>query len=209
MASAAPSAHGTSTFRRPPATPSRTAGSAARARPAATKPRLTTTAREAVARQRLIWIGGVAAVVFLLLGLARTVSMWMVLAPLGILCLGAMGVGALRAILNEGLPSFPKTRRVHSLIVVLAAPLLFMIAIAIVPKTGQEQRQFDKFQRLEVQRQADKEHRLQAQVACQVYVSERLKAPSSADFSPSAAIVPRDEGGYLVRGGVECPRPRF
>ena len=150
-----------------------------------------------------------AAVVFLLLGLARTVSMWMVLAPLGILCLGAMGVGALRAILNEGLPSFPKTRRVHSLIVVLAAPLLFMIAIAIVPKTGQEQRQFDKFQRLEVQRQADKEHRLQAQVACQVYVSERLKAPSSADFSPSAAIVPRDEGGYLVRGGVECPRPRF
>lgn len=209
VASAALSAPGTSTFRRPPAPSSHPAGSAARARSAAapqptTQPRPTKTAREAVARQRLLWGGSVGALVLLLLGLARTVSMWMVLAPLGILCLGAMGVGALRAIQNEGLPSLPKTRRVHSLLVVLVAPLLFAIALAIVPKTAEEQRRFDEFQRQEAQRQAEHERRLQAHAACQVYVSERLKAPSSAEFSPSAAIVPRDEGGYLIRGIVDA-----
>lgn len=113
-------------------------------------------------------------------------------------------IRALRAIQNEGPPGFPRTRRVHSLLVVLVAPLLFAIAVAIVPKTSEEQRQFDEFQRQEAQRQAEQERRLQAHAACQVYVRERLKAPSSAEFSRSAAIAPREEGGYLIRGSVEA-----
>jgi hypothetical protein len=191
-----------STFRRPPAPPPHPAGSATKL---AAPLRLNTKSeREAVARQRFIWIGSVAAVVLLLLGLARTVSMWMVLAPLGILCLGAMVVGTLRAIQNEGLPSFPKTRRGHSLLVVFAAPLVFLIAFDLAPKTLEEQRHFDDMQRRAEQQRAEKDRRLHAHIACQTYVTERLKAPSSAEFSRSAEIVPRDEGGYLIRGSIEA-----
>lgn len=204
---AAPGSTRPSTFRRPPAAPSRTAGSAsppAGTATPATQPRLTKTAREAVARQRLLWGGSLAAVVLLLLGLARTVSMWMVLAPLGILCLGAMVVGALRGIQNKGLPSFPKTRRAHSLLVVLAAPFVFLVAFDLAPKTLEEQRHFDEMQRRAEQQRAEKDQRLHAHLACQTYVTERLKAPSSAEFSRSAEIVPRDEGGYLIRGSIEA-----
>ena len=202
-----PGAPAASTFRRPPVAPSRPAGSASPPpgpRPSATQSRLTKTAREALARQRLLWGGSLAAVVLLLLGLARTVSMWMVLAPFGILCLGAMVVGALRAIQSEGLPFFPRTRRVHSLLVVLAAPIVFLIAFDLAPKTIAEQRQFDEMQQRAEQQRAEKDQRLHAQIACQTYVAERLKAPSSAEFSRSTEIVPRDEGGYLVRGSVEA-----
>lgn len=202
-----PGAPAASTFRRPPAAPSRTVSSAsppAGPPPPATQPRLTKTAREAVARQRLLWGGSVAALVLLLLGLARTISMWMVLAPLGILCLGAMVVGALRAIQNEGLPSFPKTRRVHSLLVVLAAPLVFLTAFGLGPKTMEEQRQFDEMQQRAEQQRIEADRRRHAHLACQIYVTERLKAPSSAEFSRSAEIVPRDEGGYLIRGSIEA-----
>lgn len=204
---AAPDSTRPSTFRRPAATPSRAVGSgspAVGAATPATEPRQTKTARETVVRRRLLWGGSMAAAVLLLLGLARTVSMWMVLAPLGILCLGAMVIGALRAIQNEGLPSFPKTRRVHSLLMVLAAPLLFLTAFGLGPKTVEEQRQFDNLQQRAEQQRAETDRRLHAQVACQTYVSERLKAPSTAEFSRSIEIAPRDEGGYLVRGSVEA-----
>jgi len=195
-------ASGPSTFRRPSAPrPSMTAAASKPAAPVALNAKSDC---EAVTRQRLLWGGSLAAVVLLLLGLARSISMWMVLAPLGILCLGAMVVGALRAIQNEGLPSFPKTRRVHSLLVVLAAPLVFLTAFGLGPKTMEEQRQFNEMQQRAEQQRAEKDRRLHAQVACQTYVAERLKAPSSAEFLRSTEIVPRDEGGYLVRGSVEA-----
>jgi hypothetical protein len=162
-------------------------------------------------RRRLLWGGGALALVLVLLGLARTVSMWVVLAPLGVICLGAMGLNLLRALQNQGLPYLPKTRRVHSLLVVLATPFLFALAFAIVPKTYQEQQRLEQMQREdarlkaeEAQQAAEKERRGQAHSACQLYVLEHLQAPSSAAFSHAAAIVPSDDGGYLIRGSVDA-----
>jgi hypothetical protein len=155
-------------------------------------------------RRRLLWGGSALAVVMILLGLARTVSMWVVLAPLGVICLGVMGLNLLRALQNRGLPYLPKTRRVHSLLVVLVTPILFGLAFGFVPKTYQEQRRLEQMEREEAQQKVEKERRFDAHIACQVYIREHLQAPSSADFSHSAAIVPRDKGGYLIRGSVDA-----
>jgi hypothetical protein len=192
---------GTSTFRKPSVLLSPRLGTTVPNPPSVTSGQHV---HEDTVRRRLLWGGAAIAGLSVLLILARTITMWMLLAPLGLLCLGALAVGLLRALQNQGLPSLPKTRRVHSLLLAVAAPLVFILAVAIVPKTAREQRQYDEFQRLEAQREADKEHRLQAQVGCEVYIRERLKAPSSADFSSSVAIAPREEGGYVVRGSVDA-----
>ena len=46
--------------------------------------------------------------------------------------------------------------------------------------------------------------RAKAQTRCEVYILNRLKAPSSAVFSPRAVIESHKEGGYLVGGFVEA-----
>jgi hypothetical protein len=172
--------------------------------PALAPPRVTRAAREAMIRRRVLWGGGALAIVLILLGLARTISMWVVLAPLGVICLGVMGFSLVRALQNRGLPYLPKTRRVHSLLVVLVTPILFGLAFAVVPKTYQEQQRLEQMEREDARRAAEKERRDQAHNACQLYVLEHLQAPSSASFSHSAAIVPSEDGGYLIRGSVDA-----
>jgi len=155
-------------------------------------------------RRRLLWAGGALAVVLILLGLARTISMWVVLAPLGLICLGVMGFSLVRALQNRGLPFLPKTRRVLRLRVVPCAPTLFGRAFAVVPKAYQEQQRLEEMERADARRTAEKERRDQAHNACQLYVLEHLQAPSSAAFAHSVAIVPNDDGGYLIRGSVDA-----
>jgi len=87
---------------------------------------------------------------------------------------------------------------------VLVSPLLFALAFGFVPKTYQEQQRLEQMQREDAQQAAEKERRVQAHSACQLYVLQHLQAPSSAAFSHSAAIVPSDDGGYLIRGSVDA-----
>jgi len=125
--------------------------------------RKTKAARDAVIRGRLLRGAAMLTSVFVLLALASLVSMWVLLAPLGIICLGAMGVGLLRAVQNRGLPYLPKTRRVHSVFLILIAPAIFILAFDLGPKTSEQRQYWDAVKRrlndLQLEKQAEEARR--------------------------------------------------
>src|SRR5262249_49138258 len=189
-------------FRRPPAPPTL---------PSPLPTYKAKTAQDAVVRRQLLWGVGALSVLLLLLALASLVSMWMFLVPLGVICLTAMVIGLSRALQNRGLPYLPKTRRVHSLLLILVAPLLFIVAFDRGPKTFEQQQIWNEIklanERAENEsklKKLEKDRRFDAQITCQIYLQNRLQAPSSATFSRKSVIDPRSEGGYLVAGFVDA-----
>jgi len=111
---------------------------------------------------------------------------------------------AVLGLTNRTLPYLPRTWRVHSLLVVVIVPFVFAIAVHVIPKTTKEQREFDESRRRTPAAQADEERQSRVKLDCEVYVRQRLQVPSTADFSPSAKLSSREDGGYLVRGWVEA-----
>jgi hypothetical protein len=175
-------------------------------RPAPASTGATTAAREAAIRRWLLWGGGALALVSILFVLARTVTMMVVVVPLGILCLGAMGLGLVRGVVNRGLPYLPRTRRVHSLLLVVAAPFVFAFAAGIVPRNAAEQRELEEGNKRAAAAQAEAERQSKATTDCQTYILEHLQVPSSASLpgSPKVFRWDRQEGGYVIRGAVEA-----
>ncbi len=167
---------------------------------------VTTATREAAIRQRLLWGGGALALVSVLFVLARAVTMMVVLVPLGILCLAAVGLGLVLGVMNRGLPYLPRTRRVHSLLLVVAAPFAFALAVGIVPKNAAEQHEFEESVKRAATAQAEADRQSKATSDCQSYILEHLQVPSSASLpgSPKVFRWDRQEGGYVIRGAVEA-----
>ena len=179
-------------------------------------------AQDAANRRRLLWTAGTFTAILIILALASLVNMWVFLAPLGFMCLGAMAIGLLRAVQNRGVPYLPDTGRGHSVFLILIAPAIFILAFDLGPKTFaqrqywgavkqrleeiQQEQQAEEARRRadQARRQAEENSRAKAQTRCEVYILNRLKAPSSAVFSPRAVIESRKEGGYLVGGFVEA-----
>ncbi len=175
-------------------------------RPSSASTGVTRAACEAAIRQRLLWSGSVLALVSILFVLARNVTMMVVVVPLVILCLGAMGLGLVRGLLNRGLPYLPQTRRVHSLLLVVVAPVVLGVLGQIVPMTSAERRQSEEDARRAAAAQAETDRQSKATSDCQSYILEHLQVPSSASLpgSPKVFRWDRQEGGYVIRGAVEA-----
>jgi hypothetical protein len=170
------------------------------AQPRPTPRPLSKAAREAVIRRRLVWGLGAIATLLVLLGLTRVAGSWVVLSPLALVCAVAVGLGLHTAIRGRRLPFFPQTRRAHGFLLALGAVLVWVAASQLVPQSLKEQQRLAA----EQQQEAERQRQLHAQAACHIYIQARLKVPSTAEFSVFPVIVPRDGGGYIVKGSVEA-----
>ena len=195
-----------SRFRKPPVP------AAARAEPETTVIRrpspasagVTRAAREAAIRQRLLWGGGAVAASSILLVLAQTVTMMVVLVPLGLLCTAATGIGMVRALQNRGLPYLPRTRRLHSVLLVIVVPFFFAVAFQMTPRTAADQRRLDEIAAKRALEEATSDETLTKH--CQIQIIGGLQVPSSVSFPGSTKVFrwDRQEGGYVIRGAVEA-----
>jgi len=135
---------GASAFRRPPPPPTPGGATPHQSRDSDEAPaqaRVTKAAQEAAFRRRLIWgLAGVAIVLFAL-GLSRTLGSWVVLSPLALLCVVAVGLGLHTALRGRSLPFFPNTRRAHGVLLTLVAVTAWVVASAFVPRTLEEKQQ--------------------------------------------------------------------
>jgi hypothetical protein len=193
-----------SLFRKPPATVRAGQETAVITRPSLDSTGVTRAAREAAIRQRLLWGGGALAISSILLVLARTVTMMVILAPLGLLCTAATGIGIMRAFQNRGLPYLPRTRRLHSVLLVVVVPFFFAVAVQVTPRTAADQQRLDASAAKRTLEEATSDETLIKN--CQIQIIGGLQVPSSVSFPGSTKVFrwERQEGGYVIRGAVEA-----
>ncbi len=165
---------------------------------------VTRAARESAIRQRMLWGGGALAASSILLVLARTVTMMVVLVPLGLLCTAATGIGIVRAFQNRGLPYLPRTRRLHSVLLVVVVPFFFAVAFQVTPRTAADQCRLDEIAAKRALEEATSDETLTKN--CQIQIIGGLQVPSSVSFPGSTKVFrwDRQEGGYVIRGAVEA-----
>jgi hypothetical protein len=127
------------------------------------------------------------------------------LGPISVICwlvaiLGVLLVtGAMRSV-----PGLPWLRsRAHGWLMVGAAVLGLLIAYLAVPQSAEELRQQQARDAAGEARRRQEDASYRAAAACQVYIQERLKVPSSAKFS-LPPLIDRTEHGYRVGGRVDA-----
>ncbi len=130
--------------------------------------------------------------------------MMVVLVPLSLLCTATMGIAMVRAFQNRGLPYLPRTRRLHSVLLLLAVPVFFALAFQATPRTAADQKRLDEIAVKRALEEATSDETLTKN--CEIQIIGSLQVPSSVSFPGSTKVFrwDRPEGGYIVRGAVEA-----
>jgi hypothetical protein len=158
-----------------------------------------------VSSWRLIWWTVAPLGLLLWVGMTSRVGSWLMVGPISVICWAVAILGVLLATgAMRSVPGLPRLRgRDHGWLMVGAAVLGLLVAYLAVPRSAEELKQQQVQDRAEEARQRQNNARYRAAAACQVYIEERLKVPSSAKFSLPPHIE-QTERGYLVGGRLEA-----
>jgi hypothetical protein len=153
----------------------------------------------------LVWWTLAALGLLLWVGVTARVGSWLMLGPISVIgwAVAILGVllvtGAMRSV-----PGLPRLRgRTHGWLMVSAAVLGLLVAYLAVPRSADELRQQQARDAAAEARRHEEDARYRAAAACHVYIQERLKVPSSANFL-LPPLIERTERGYSVGGRLEA-----